>query len=56
MAKHNTTTRKTGERFVRMSRKSSPSTKSRKTPQKRVFGSSSQFKGVRVGSPGDPRK
>lgn len=49
------TTRAAGDSFVATSRKVSPSPKKRKVPG-RVFGPSSQFKGVGVGVRGDVRK
>jgi hypothetical protein len=51
----NSTTRKTGERWMARSRQHSPSTK-RPKPPGRVFGTSSQFAGVGAGRPGDPRR
>ena len=55
MAKRGTT-KKTADRFITKSRRSSPSTKQRKPAKRNPFGSSSQFKGVFVGVPGDPRR
>lgn len=49
------TTRSTGNSFRRSTTKASSSTKSRK-PAGRVFGPSSQFRGVGRGVKGDPRK
>lgn len=49
------TTIKVAEGFTQKSRTISRSTKVRKTPG-RVFGTSSQFKGVGVGVRGDVRK
>jgi len=49
------TTRASGEYFAKVTRKVSPSPKKRKTPG-RVFGTSSQFKGVGTGVRGDVRK
>lgn len=54
--RRNTTTRRTGDAFTRLSRRVSGSTKRSKPAQRRVFGRSSQFAGVRVGRPGDPRR
>lgn len=49
------TTKSTAEMFRQKSQKVNPSTKTSKQPQN-VFGTSSQFRGVQTGDPGDPRK
>ena len=54
MAAHRTT-RKTGQAFTAKSRRVSKSTKTRKAPG-RMFGTSSQFRGVGVGVAGDVRR
>lgn len=50
------TTAKTGANSIARSRESAPSTKTSVDPQLRVFGTSSQFRGIGTGVPGDPRK
>ena len=57
MAKHRGTTTSAASETIQRSKQGSAatSTKSKKAPGQ-VFGTSSQFKGVGVGRPGDPRK
>lgn len=55
MARKVSDTSATGEYFRKVSKNVSPSTKTPK-PAGRVFGASSQFRGVQSGVKGDPRK
>lgn len=54
--KRMSTTSKAAAIFRNNARKDHGSTKRSKPAQARVYGSSSQFSGVRVGKKGDPRK